>query len=145
MNRRKHKLIYHFVLGMTLPTALLFSGLVFSDQQCKSADLVVTNSYGKTIRVTKINYRDKEDKKWRDNDITNTEITDGNNKTIDETLEYVGNEEIPKMQVEFQYKEDDGDWSDRVWSNVTTGLDGQPCVKDKNYALSVSSTTTKQN
>ncbi|NOZ53356.1 MAG: hypothetical protein GXP08_09455 [Gammaproteobacteria bacterium] len=131
-------------IGITSCCILLFSTAAMADQKCKSVDIIVNNQYGKMIKVTKINYRDKEDKRWRDNNVSNTEITNGNSQTIDETLEYVGNETIPKMQVEFRYKENDGDWSDKVWSNVTTGLGGSVCVKNKDYNLTVSSIGSKQ-
>jgi hypothetical protein len=125
--------------------SFLFSGInAMADQKCRDVNIKVKNAYGKKILVTKINYRDKEDKKWRDNDLKNTEIAKGKTKTIEETLEYVGNESIPKMQVQFRYKEDDDDWSDRVWSNVVTGLGGNPCERHDSYNITVSSTGTKQ-
>lgn len=131
-------------LGITVVSALLFTHPAIADQKCKSADIVVTNSYGKQIKVVKVNYRDKEDKKWRDNDLSNTEISINSTKSINEDLEYVGNESVPKMQVQFRYKEADGDWSDKVWSNVTTGLGGANCVKNKDYNITVSSISSKQ-
>ncbi len=124
--------------------AVFLSANAMADQKCKSADIKVQNSYGNKIKVSKINYRDKEDKKWRDNNLSNTEIANGNTRTINETLEYVGNENVPKMQVQFQYLENDGDWSDKVWSNVTTGLGGSVCVKDKDYNITVSGTASKK-
>ncbi len=133
-----------------IPMVVVAMGISFlsvnamADQKCKSADIKVQNSYGERIKVSKINYRDKEDKKWRDNNLSNTEISNGSTRSIDETLEYVGNENIPKMQVQFQYKEDDGDWSDKVWSNVTTGLGGSVCVKNKDYNITVSGTDSKK-
>lgn len=136
-----HKLVS---IGIAMSGLLFLSANAMADQQCKSVDLKVTNSYGKEIKVTRVNYRDKEDKKWRDNDVSNTVISNGSLKQIDETLEYVGNENIPKMQVEFRYKELDGDWSDKRWSNVTTGLGGSTCVKNKDYNITVSGTASKQ-
>lgn len=136
-----HKLA---AIGIAVSSVLFFSASALADQQCKSVDLKVTNSYGKQIRVTRVNYRDKEDKKWRDNNVSNTTISNGSTIQIDETLEYVGNENIPKMQVEFQYREDDNDWSDKVWSTVTTGLGGSTCVKNKDYNITVSGIGTKQ-
>ena len=135
------KLISMAVVAMSIS---LLSANAMADQKCKSADLKVKNLYGERIKVVKVNYRDKEDKKWRDNDLSNTEIANGSTKTINETLEYVGNEPVPKMQVQFQYKEADGDWSDKVWSNVTTGLGGSDCVKDKDYNITVSGTDSKK-
>ena len=134
----------YVLASLALSTSLLCAGPAMADQKCKSVDLEVTNEYGKQIKVLKVNYRDKDDKKWRDNDLSNTTISDNVTKTIDEDLEYVGNETIPKMQVQFRYKEQDGDWSDRVWSNVTTGLGGANCVKNKDYEITVSSIGSKQ-
>ncbi len=116
-------------IGVVAISILFFGVNAMADQKCKDVNIKVKNEYGKKILVTKINYRDKEDKKWRDNDLKNTEVSNGKTKTIEETLEYVGNENIPKMQVQFKYKEKDGDWSDRVWSTVTTGLGGNPCER----------------
>lgn len=127
----------------------LASTSAVADSKCKSVDIKVTNQYEDRgtpvkIKVTKVNYRDKEDGKWRDNDLKNTEINAGSMKKIDETLEYVGNEEVPKMQVQFQYKNSDGSWSNKVWSNVTTGLGGSNCIKDKDYNITVTGTTSKK-
>ncbi len=123
--------------------SLLFAAGAMADQKCKSVDIKVQNDFGKTIKVTKVNYRDKDDKKWRDNDLANTEVPHGQTRTIRETLEYVGNESIPKMQVQFQYETGHA-WSSRVWSNVTTGLGGSPCAKYKDYKLVVSSVDSKK-
>lgn len=137
MKRLKYVIFASVLAGFLSANAM-------ADQKCKSADIKVQNSYGKKIKVSKINYRDKEDKKWRDNNLSNTEISNGSTRTIDETLEYVGNEPVPKMQVQFQYLENDGDWSDKVWSNVTTGLGGSDCVKNKDYNITVSGTDSKK-
>ena len=125
--------------------SILFFGVnAMADQKCKDVNIKVKNAYGKKILVTKINYRDKEDKRWRDNELSNTEVSNGKTGTIEETLEYVGNENIPKMQVQFRYKEDDGDWSDRQWSNVTTGLGGNRCERFDDYNITVTSVGNKQ-
>ncbi len=135
--------MYKIAIGIAVSSLLMASLTAVADQKCKSVDIKVDNQYGERIKVTKINYRDKEDKKWRDNDVKNTEVPVGKTRTIDETLEYVGNESIPKMQVQFQYETGHA-WSDKVWSNVTKGLGGSSCVKNKVYAVTVSGIDDKQ-
>jgi hypothetical protein len=130
-------------MGMVVLGILVNSAGVLADQKCKNVDIKVDNQFGERIKVTKINYRDYEDKKWRDNDLKNTEIADGKSKTITETLEYVGNEKITKMQVQFQYETGHA-WSNKVWSNVTKGLGGSTCAANKQYSIVVSAEDTKK-
>ena len=89
-----------------------------------------------------INYRDKEDKKWRDNVIKNTEIGNGKTKTVVETLEYVGNEDVPKIQIKFKFEENKG-WSKVLWSNVEA-IETQKCVKNKSYTINISGSAAKK-
>ena len=135
--------MYKSVIWIAVTGIMVSSVTAMADQKCKSVDIQVDNQFGERIKVTKLNYRDKEDKKWRDNDLNNTEIPQGSTRTITENLEYVGNESIPKMQVQFQH-ETGHDWSSKEWSNVTTGLGGDPCVKNKKYTVTVSDTADKQ-
>ena len=116
-----------------------------ADQLCRQVRLLVSNRYHHgnnpvTIKVLALKYYDREDAKWRHNDLTNTVIDYGHSGRIDESLEYVGNEVIPKMQVVFKFKEDKG-WSTRKCSNVITGLESRgPCEKNKVYSLRVAGT-----
>jgi hypothetical protein len=116
-----------------------FAGNAIADQKCKSVDIKVTNSYGKNIKVVNVFYYDIEDKKWRDDNVSDKVINNGKSHTFDRGLEYVGNEKITQWQVKFRYKEADGDWSDKVCSNVITNQSKASCVKNKDYTLKVSS------
>ena len=136
------------VLFLALATfGLSFSTDAFADQKCKDANLNITNSYKNgnnkvKIKVLAVNYRDKEDAKWRDNDIKNTEIGHGATKTVVETLEYVGNEEVPKIQIKFKYKENKG-WSKAMWSNITD-LASKDCKANIKYNINISGTAAKK-
>ena len=136
------------VLFLALATfGLSFSTNAFADQKCQNANINITNNYknGKNkvkIKVLAVNYRDKNDAKWRDNDIKNTEIAHGKTETVVETLEHVGNEEVPKMQIKFKYKESKG-WSKAMWSNIQE-LASKDCKANIKYNISISGTTAKK-
>ena len=136
-----------FLVLMVLGLVVAFTGTAFADSKCKDVKIKVKNSYKSgnnsvKIKVLAVNYYDKEDAKWRDNDMKNTEISYGSTKSITEDLEYVGNEWVKKIQVKFKFKEDKN-WSSEKWSNVVSFSD-HDCVKGKSYSVTVSGTTSKK-
>ncbi len=107
--------------------------------------LYVSNRYQNgnnpvTIKVITLNYFDREDAKWRHNDLANTVIEYSRQGRIEESLEYVGNEAITEMQMVFKFQEAKG-WSTRKCSNIITGLESRGrCEKNKVYSMTVTGT-----
>lgn len=70
----------------------------FADK-CKSPKVVVKNDKAKTIKVTKLEYYDGCDKKWRTEDVAAREIPAGGSTTYTDDLEYVGNCNVSKFKL----------------------------------------------
>lgn len=103
------------LVGSIFALSLLLSaaGSALADSRCRQVNIRVKNLYkrngtGVTIKVLAVNYYDNEDAKWRTNDLAAWEIRAGGQTRKHETLEYVGNEWVEKMQVKFKFKEDKG-------------------------------------
>jgi len=79
-------------------TPMLFAGAAVADK-CKDPKVTVKNDKSKTIKVTKIQYYDGCDKKWRTEDVASREITSGHSTTYTDDLEYVGNCSISKFKL----------------------------------------------
>lgn len=79
--------------------AVLTLGAVAMADNCKSPKVVVKNDKSATIKVTKIQYFDGCDKKWRTEDVAATEIVSGGSHTFTDDLEYVGNCTISKFKL----------------------------------------------
>lgn len=136
---------FAFNLALALFCALT-TPVAFADL-CKNTNIIVENQFKNgdnevKIRVLKVNYYDTTDKRWRDNDVKNTEISFGDKQTIVEDLEHVENESVPKMQVLFEFEENKG-WSGDMWSNVDE-VNSSSCVKGSNYNVKVTGTANKK-
>lgn len=140
------------ILSTTI--ALGFSSVAVADQLCKQVNAYVLNHFQDrnnpvTIKVFKLNYYDAEDRKWRVSKVGIPGIVTpdiGNHvpqPVMPNTLEYVGNEEILGMQYQFRFQESNG-WSKPLWSNVTRFTDSGPCVKGKQYELTIDSGTEER-
>ena len=143
------KLSFSTIIGILAVIAMLMGSatMAFADSKCKDVNIKVTNNYKYggnkvKIKVLAVNYKDKEDGKWRDNDLKNTEISYGITKSINEDLEYVGNEDVPRLQVKFKFLEDKG-WSSEKWSNVKVTT-AQKCIANKTYTITVTGTDSKK-
>jgi hypothetical protein len=66
---------------------------------CKTPKVKVVNDKTQTIKVTKIQYFDGCDNKWRTEDVTAREIAAGGNYTFTDNLEYVGNCKVTKFKL----------------------------------------------
>lgn len=102
-------------LAIGLAAAVLTAGTAQADQRCRQVQLDITNETGQTIRVFRLRYHDIEDAMMRTNDISNTDILNGATETISETLEYVGNEQIGFVSVQYRI----GTSGPRQWSAAT--------------------------
>ena len=130
-------------LASSLLTIAVFLGFSVlpshADQRCRSVDFTITNGLENEIRVLRLRYRDAEDDRTRTNQIRNARIQSGEPHEFEETLEYVGNEFVPWIQIEYRERQPrldqqgnvvDFEWSDRIWSNRFTGLSDQACVRN---------------
>ena len=64
-----------------------------TNQKCRDVNIKVKNVYGKKIFVNKMNYRDKEDKKWRDDDLKKHKGIQRQNRNT--TSGFVKEKELP--------------------------------------------------
>jgi hypothetical protein len=66
---------------------------------CKSPNVSVKNDKSQTIKVTKFQFYDGCDKRWRTEDVSATEIAPGGQATFKDNLEYVGNCKLSKFKL----------------------------------------------
>lgn len=66
---------------------------------CKSPKVKIVNDKAQTIKVSKIQYFDGCDNKWRTEDVENREIEPTRNTIYTDKLEYVGNCKITKFKL----------------------------------------------
>jgi hypothetical protein len=88
-------------LGVTLAASA-------SADLCKSPKVKVVNDRSDTIKVTKIEYLDGCDDKWRTEDVPATEVLAGKSKTFTDSLEHVGNCKIKKFKLYRAIRKDSG-------------------------------------
>ena len=110
-------------IGIFMAMTLFVGGTVVAqaDQLCKNIKFEFKNSHnsGRSVKVVNVEYFDKEDNKWRTENVKDTECSHNATCTTGkEDLEYVGNEDITKVKFHFKYREADGDWSDKVIGGV---------------------------
>lgn len=79
--------------------AVLATGSQALADNCKSPTVRVVNDRIDTMKVTKIQYFDGCDSKWRTEEVTSTEILPGGAHNFTDNLEYVGNCKISKFKL----------------------------------------------
>ena len=92
------------VLLLALTVTPLLAAAEARADLCKSPKIVIKNDQATTIKVTKIEYYDGCDKKWRTEDVSAKEITTGSSTTYTDNLEYVGNCSVSKFKVYLAYR-----------------------------------------
>ena len=92
---RAMKKLHAVLFGVT---ALALASTAFADN-CKTPKVKVVNDKSTTIKVSKIQYFDGCDNKWRTEDVTAREISAGGNFTFTDNLEYVGNCRVSKFKL----------------------------------------------
>ena len=126
-----------FPILATLALSFILSGVAHADQRCRDVLFTIINNFTdadgipRDIRLTRIFYRDLEDFRTRTEQIPNFRLDPGESVNREETLEFVGNEEIGQMTVEFRARlPRPGNpgrfrWSNRLQSNPIQGPN--PC------------------
>ncbi|MBK8259040.1 MAG: hypothetical protein IPK82_41070 [Polyangiaceae bacterium] len=84
---------------LSVVSAILAVGAVASADNCKKPNVKVQNDRSAAIKVTKIQYFDTCDQKWRTEDVSEKEIDAGKSFTFTDDLEYVGNCAISKFKL----------------------------------------------
>lgn len=87
------------IQAVSIFAAVLSVGALAMADNCKSPNVKVVNDKSATIKVTKIQYFDGCDKKWRTEDVASTEIAAGSSHTFTDNLEYVGNCAVSKFKL----------------------------------------------
>ena len=89
------KTLHSVLFGLSF---LALATTAFADN-CKAPKVKVVNDKSTTIKVTKIQYFDGCDNKWRTEDVSAREISAGGNFTFTDDLESVGNCKITKFKL----------------------------------------------
>lgn len=99
------KNIHAALMGLVVVAA---ATTAFADT-CKSPKVKVVNDKSETIKVSKIQYFDGCDNKWRTEDVASTEIRSGQSATFTDNLEYVGNCKVTKFKLYRAVRKQTGD------------------------------------
>jgi hypothetical protein len=94
----KLSMIKHLRTALFASALLTICGAALADN-CKAPKVQVKNDKAATIKITKIQYFDTCDQKWRTEDVAVTEIAPGSTRTFTDDLEYVGNCAISKFKL----------------------------------------------
>ena len=97
-----------YALGLALAVLGLWNSAVRADS-CKSPKVIVKNDKKSTIRVTKLQYYDVCHKQWRTENIPETEIPVGAQRSFTDNLEYVGNCKVTKFKLYRAVRKQTGD------------------------------------
>lgn len=85
--------------GLAVVALLGVAAQAASADKCKSPKIIVKNDKGSAIKVTKIQYYDACDKQWRTENVPETEIPAGAQRSFTDNLEYVGNCAVSKFKL----------------------------------------------
>ena len=121
-------------LGLIILLSLFVSTAFAS--KCKKVKIKVENNTGHEVRVKKLEFYDDPAGKWRDEQVKNSTIKNGNSHTYEENLGYVLGRRVTKFKVKYDYRLEDGTMSKDIWSNeikpTATGDDGNlTCKSDR--------------
>lgn len=82
--------------------AVLPAGAALADQRCRDVRITINNNTSQSIRVYRIEYEDIEDAKFRTENIPNQVIPVNMQYYVVKNLEYVGNEPIGRVRVQYR-------------------------------------------
>jgi hypothetical protein len=116
--------------------AVTVAGQAAADN-CKSPDVKVVNERTTTIKVTKIQYFDECDNKWRIENVKATEIEPGHSATFQDDLEYVGGCRISKFKLFRSTRNSTGGAYDApIWGGEATPDEGSKvCQTNVKYTI----------
>ena len=110
---------------------LAFGSQAFADI-CKAPQVQINNDGQVTIKVTKIQYFDGCDNKWRTENVPETEITAGSSRTLTDNLEFVGNCPINKFKLFRANRSSTGSaYGGYSWTNETFADEGAKVCNTK--------------
>jgi len=110
---------------------------------CKDVRIRVYNLYGADIKVTRVEYYDQSDSKWRKEDLGNEVIPWDDNQVWTRDLEYTKEDRLGNWRVYFRIDQGHDPAGLRVWSQVyyqTVTPDegtGLKCGQGDNFTLRV--------
>jgi hypothetical protein len=87
------------VLGVLVVAAMATLAAQAAADVCKSPNLKIVNNKSETIKVTKLQYFDECEKKWREENLNTQEIEPGHFATFHDNLDGVGNCKISKFKL----------------------------------------------
>ena len=116
--------------SILLAVAVLALGSQALADVCKEPKVKVVNDKKQTIKVKKIEYFDDCNKKWRTEDVSDTEIASGASKTFTDNLEYVEGCKITKFKLYRAVRQDTGSkYGEYSWGGELVPDEGAPICK----------------
>lgn len=113
------------IVGSLALAAGILVAVGASADLCKSPKIKVVNDRTDTIKVTKIQYLDGCDEKWRTEDVAETEILAGRAKTFTDSLEHVGNCKVKRFKLYRAVRKDIGSaYGPYSWGSELTPDEG---------------------
>lgn len=106
------------LLALCMVSVTAAANSAHADQRCRQVQITVSNETGQTIRIFRMTYDDMEDAMRRTNDIPNADVLNGGTTTVSETLEYVGNEAIGLVSIQYRIGSGPRQWSDPAPSGI---------------------------
>jgi hypothetical protein len=114
-----------------------------SADSCKSAKVKIVNDRGESIKIAKIQYFDYCQKKWRDENVPNTEILGADGSThhyaeLVQNLEYVEGCPITKFKLYRAVRQDKGSaYGSYTWGEELVPDEGtnQKCYTDTRFTI----------
>jgi hypothetical protein len=122
------------LLPLTVAAAL--GGDALADK-CKAPKVVIKNDKADVILVTKFQYFDGCDGKWRTEDVRWTSIDSGDSHAFTDDLEYVQNCKLPKFKVAISVSCSGAFRTCNQWSKELVPDQGTnvKCVTDAKYTV----------
>lgn len=123
--------------AMLLAAAVLALGSQAIADTCKDPKVKVVNDRKEAIKIKKIQYFDDCDKKWRTEEVTDTEIAAGQAKTFTDNLEYVQGCKVTKFKLYRAVRQPTGAaYGDYNWGGELVPDEGpKVCGKDVQYTI----------
>jgi hypothetical protein len=104
---------------------------------CQKVDIKVDNQGSKKIKALKIEYYTSQERRWRTEDFSNTEVPARTTKTVanDQNLQYIEGYNVTKIKLHYKV------WCSGKWSGTKTHTDAsiasQRCTSNSGKAYRV--------
>ena len=129
--------LLHALAGLFIASTAMYA----HGGACQKVDITVNNQKSVKIKALKIEYKSKEDGKWRTEDFTNTEVAKNTKKTVanNQNLSYIEGHDMSSIKLHYK-KWCGGKWS-KTYTTTDSRFDKPKCNSNsnKNYRVDVPS------